>query len=306
MNVLVLGGNGFIGSHLVDKLLAERHTVRVFDKYTECFRKPIQEVEYCFGDFGNRGLVSDALADIDVVYHLISTTLPKTSNDDPIFDVQSNVIESLFLFEECIKQRVKKVVFISSGGTIYGKPTTLPVKEDDPKHPICSYGIAKLMIEHYLFLYNQLNGLSSIIIRPSNPYGPRQNPNGIQGIVPVFLDKLKKNEAIEIWGDGDIVRDYIYINDIVNGIYKAALINTPYTIFNLGSGIGYSINDVLKIITKVTGRKIKCKYSDKRLFDIPKIYLDISRAKKALSWEPVTSLDVGIKQTWDFIETLCT
>ena len=159
------------------------------------------------------------------------------------------------------------------------------------------------MIEHYLFLYNQLNGLSSIIIRPSNAYGPRQNPKGNQGIIPVFLGKLKEDEIIEIWGDGEIVRDYIYITDLVDGIYKATLIHTPYAIFNLGSGIGYSINDILKIINRVTGRKIKCKYLDKRLFDIPKIYLDINKAKNELSWEPITSLDDGINKTWEFIKT---
>lgn len=306
MNTLVLGGNGFIGSHLVDKLIAEGHAVRVFDKYKERFRKPIPGVEYCFGDFGNRGLVSNAILDIDIVFHIISTSIPKTSNDDPVYDVQSNVIESLFLFEKCIKQRVKKVVFISSGGTIYGAPQTLPVKEHDPKNPLCSYGITKLMIEHYLFLYNQLNRLNSIIIRPSNPYGPRQNPKGIQGIIPVVLGKLKENEIIKIWGDGEIVRDYIYVEDLVDGIYRAALLDVSYTIFNLGSGVGHSINEILRIIRKVTRLEIKVAYTKKRSFDVPKIYLDISRAKEELSWEPVTPLADGIKKTWDFIETLCT
>ena len=306
MNTLVLGGNGFIGSHLVDRLLSEGHTVRVFDKYKEYFRKPIKEVEYCFGDFGNRGLISDALADIDVVFHLISTTLPKTSNDDPVFDVRSNVVESLFLFEECIKQRVKKVVFISSGGTIYGEPETIPVIEDASKNPVCSYGITKLVIEKYLFLFNHLYGLRSAIIRPSNPYGPRQNPKSIQGVVPVFLGKIKDGEPIEIWGDGEVIRDYLYIDDLVDGIYKAALLDTPYAILNLGSGVGHSINEILRMIRKVVGREIKVTYTKRRSLDVPKIYLDISRARKDLSWEPVTSLDDGIKKTWDFIKKLCT
>lgn len=305
MNTLVLGGNGFIGSHLVDKLLAEGHTVRVFDKYKEYFREPLKEVEYCFGDFGNRGLVSDALADIDVVFHLISTTLPKTSNDDPVFDVQSNVVESLFLMEKCVACRVKKIVFISSGGTIYGESKIVPVKEDAPTNPVCSYGITKLVIEKYLFLFNHLYGFRSAIVRPSNAYGPRQNPKSIQGVIPVFLGKIKDGEPIEIWGDGDIIRDYLYIDDLVDGIYKATLLNTPYTIFNLGSGTGHSINEVLRMIRKVVGRKITVTYTKKRSLDVPKIYLDISKAKKEISWEPITSLDDGIKQTWEFINTLC-
>ena len=121
MNCLVLGGNGFIGSHLVDQLLAEGHRVRVFDKNEEYYRKPIASVDYQYGDFGNRGLLMEALTEIDTVFHLISTTLPKTSNDDPAFDVQSNVIETLFLLEQCIARKVKKIIFISSGGTIYGR-----------------------------------------------------------------------------------------------------------------------------------------------------------------------------------------
>ena len=306
MNTLVLGGNGFIGSHLIDRLLAEGHAVRVFDKYKEYFRKPIKEVEYSFGDFGNRGLVSDALADIDLVFHLISTTLPKTSNDDPVFDVQSNVVESLFLMEKCVACRVKKLVFISSGGTIYGNPKILPVIEDTPKNPVCSYGITKLMIEKYLFLFNHLYGLRSAIVRPSNPYGPRQNPKSIQGVIPVFLGKIKDGEPIEIWGDGEVIRDYLYIDDLVDGIYKVALLDTPYAIFNLGSGTGHSINEILRIIRKVVGREIKVTYTKRRSFDVPKIYLDISRAKEDLLWEPVTSLDDGIRKTWNFIKRLHT
>jgi len=304
VNTLILGGNGFIGSHLVDKLLADGHTVRVFDKYKEYFRRPIPEVEYCFGDFGNRGLLSDALADIDVVFHLISTTLPKTSNDDPVFDVQSNIIESLFLMEKCVACQIKKIVFISSGGTIYGESKILPVTEDGPKNPVCSYGITKLMIEKYLFLFGHLYGLRSAIIRPSNPYGPRQNPKSIQGVIPVFLGKVKAGEPIEIWGDGEIVRDYIYIEDLVDGIYRAALLEASYAIFNIGSGVGYSINEILRIIREVVGLETKVTYTEKRSLDVPKIYLDISGAKEELSWEPVTLLADGIKKTWDFIETL--
>lgn len=200
MNTLVLGGNGFIGSHLVDKLLAEGHKVRVFDKYEEHYRKPIAGGDYCYGDFGNRGLLADALNGIDIVFHLISTTLPETSNDDPVFDVQSNVVETLFLLEQCVAKKIQKVVFISSGGTVYGIPVELPVHEDNPTSPECSYGITKLVIEKYLALFKLLHGVNYVIVRPSNAYGDRQNPNSIQGAIPVFLNKVAKGESIEIWG----------------------------------------------------------------------------------------------------------
>jgi UDP-glucose 4-epimerase len=304
MNVLVLGGNGFIGSHLVDRLLLEGHAIRVFDKYEEHYRKPLSSVDYRFGDFGNRGLLGESVENIDVVYHMISTTLPKTSNDDPVFDVQSNVLESLSLFEKCVSSGVKKIIFVSSGGTVYGNPEKLPVTEEHPTNPLCSYGIMKLTIEKYLALFKQLYNLEYVIVRPSNPYGDRQNPMSVQGAIPVFLGKAVKNETIEIWGDGEIVRDYIFIDDLVDGLYRVATYNSPYRVFNMGSGVGHSLNDLLKIIRNVVGCQLKVHYAKKRSFDVPKIYLDISRARSELSWEAVTPMELGIKKTWDFIQKI--
>ncbi len=299
---LVLGGNGFIGSHLVDRLLAEGNQVRVFDKYEEHFRKPLSRVDYRFGDFGNRGLLAEALDGIDTVVHLISTTLPKTSNDDPAYDVQSNVIETLFLMEQCIVQKIKKFVFISSGGTVYGKPEKLPVSEDHATNPECSYGIAKLTIEKYLSLYHHLHGLNYVVVRPSNPYGARQNPNGIQGVITVFLGQIAQGKPIEIWGDGEVIRDYLYIDDLVEGIYRAAVTETMNRIFNLGSGTGHSLNDIVKTIRGITSRDVPVHYTAKRSFDIPEIRLDIKRAAHELSWSPTTSIDKGIQETWKFVE----
>ncbi|KIE44171.1 NAD-dependent epimerase/dehydratase family protein [Geobacter anodireducens] len=304
MNVLLIGGNGFIGSHLVDKLLEAGHKVRVFDKYEESYRKPLPEVDYRFGDFSNRGLLADALAGIDNVVHLISTTLPKTSNDDPVFDVQSNVVESIFLLEQCVARKIKRVIFISSGGTVYGKPETLPIGENSPTDPKCSYGITKLTIEKYLALFNLLYGLDYVVLRPSNAYGERQNPNNIQGAVTVFLSKVARGEPIEIWGDGDVVRDYIYIDDLVEGIYRAVIVNSPSRIFNLGSGTGYSLNEIVAAISRLTGRDVKAEYKPKRSFDVSRIILDISRARQELRWKPSTSLDSGIMKTWAFIKEL--
>jgi len=304
MRSLLLGGNGFIGSHLVDKLLAKGHSVRVFDKYEEHYRRPLAQVDYRFGDFGNRGLLPNILDGIDTVFHLINTTLPKTSNDDPVFDVQSNVIETLFLLEQCVSKGIKKIVFISSGGTIYGRPANLPVAEASSTEPECSYGITKLAIEKYLSLFNRLYGLNYTIIRPSNAYGSRQNPSGIQGVISVFLGKLAKNEPIEIWGDGEVVRDYIYITDLVAGIHKAAIIDTTDRIFNLGSGVGYSLNQIVDAMRTVTGMDVKIRYKDKRMFDVPKIVLDINKARELLSWTPCTPLITGIRETWDFIQRL--
>lgn len=304
MNVLILGGNGFIGSHLTDKLLAEGHAVRVFDKYPERYRQPLPQVDYRFGDFGNRGLLAEALPSIDVVFHLINTSLPKTSNDDPAYDVQSNVIETLFMLEKCVELGVKKVIFISSGGTVYGRPLHLPIAEDGQTDPECSYGITKLTIEKYLALYHHLHGLDYVVIRPSNPYGSRQNPHGIQGAIPVFLGKVAKGEPIEIWGDGSVVRDYLFIDDLVGGICRAAFSEAQDRIFNMGSGTGHSLNDIVASIRAVTGLDVRVNYKPGRSFDVPKIYLDITRALTQLGWEPKTSMNDGILQTWNFIRSL--
>jgi len=302
MKALVLGGNGFIGSHLVDRLLSEGHTVNVFDRQPERYRKPLEGVVYHIQDFGNRAMLDDALTQIDIVFHLVSTTIPKTSNDDPVFDVMSNVVETIFLLEQCVEKNVKKVVFISSGGAIYGSPKALPVQEDNPLNPRSSYGITKLAIEKYLWLFHNLYGLDYVIVRPSNPYGERQNYEGDQGVIAVLLAKVAKSQTINIWGDGTVVKDYIYIQDLIDGIYKAAMSKPAYRIFNIGSGIGYSLNNILAMITEKIERTISIEHGPQGAFDVPRIYLDIKRANNELGWEPKISLDIGLLRTWEFIK----
>lgn len=304
MRALILGGNGFIGSHLTDELLRHGSYVRVFDRYPELFRAPLSGVDYVFGDFGNRALVSAALAEIDVVYHLISTTLPQTSNDDPIFDVQSNVIETLALLQECVSRSINKFVFISSGGTVYGEPDKLPILEDSPTFPLCSYGITKLCIEKYLEMFRSLYGLEYVIIRPSNPFGPRQNPKGIQGVISVFLALMLEQRPITIWGDGSVIRDYIFVEDLVNGIYRSSVCASEHRIFNIGTGTGIALRELAAVCNACTGLMSRIDYLPQRAFDIPAVYLDINRAKQELGWQPRTSLVDGISRTLEFLRGL--
>jgi UDP-glucose 4-epimerase len=288
---LLLGGNGFIGSHLADSLLARGWQVRILDQAMERYRDPLPGVDYFLGSFGDQQLLNEALTGVDIVFHLISTTLPKTSNDDPAFDLDSNVIASIRLFEACVKRSIRKIVFLSTGGIIYGRPTSLPVPETHATEPDCSYGISKLSIEKYLALFHKLNGLEYVILRPSNPYGARQNPLGAQGVIAVFLGKIRAKKPIEIWGDGEIVRDYLHVKDLVEGICEAAIRSTPSRIFNLGMGIGHSLNDLCRDV----------RYAPSRLFDVPAIVLDVSRAKRELGWAPKISLEAGISDTWEFV-----
>lgn len=307
MNCLVLGGNGFIGSHLVDLLLREGHGVRIYDRADDRFRSRLARVEYIYGELGNQGLIRAALTDVDVVFHLVSTTIPGTSNADPAFDVQSNVVDTIRVLEECVDAKVKRFVFTSSGGTVYGIPRTVPIPESHPLNPICSYGVTKLAIEKYLALFGYLYGLEYAILRPSNAYGERQNPFGQQGVIGVFLGKIVRQEPIIIWGDGSVTRDFVYARDLAAAIYQAAIYDGfEERIFNIGSGSGVSINEILETLSAIIGQDLDIRYTEARQFDVPVNVLDISLARECLGWTPATDLVGGLSRTWTWIKEIFT
>lgn len=307
MNCLVLGGGGFIGSHLSRSLLDNGNNVTIFERpklkvspeVSAAWEKAgaSSNLKWIEGDFSNSNDTKEALNGIDIVYHLISTTLPKNSNDNPSFDIESNLIGTLKLLDEAVKQGVRKVVFISSGGTVYGIPNSIPIKEDHPLDPICSYGIAKLAIEKYLYLYHYLHGLNYCVLRISNPYGEWQRSSA-QGAVSVFLSRAIKNETIEIWGDGTVIRDYIHISDVIDVMLKSLDYNGDCRIFNIGNNRGYSLNDLLSIIESILGRPVIKKYTEARKLDVPVNVLDISKAREFLNWQPRVDLQKGMEMTY--------
>lgn len=305
MRVLIIGGNGFIGSHLTDVLVARGQSVRVYNRSRNPYLKENHhDVEYIYGDFSDQSLLKSALKDVEIVYQLISSTVPSTSNHNPVEDVAYNVIDTIKLLENCVNASVRKVVFPSSGGTIYGYPQRLPISESDPTNPICSYGITKLAIEKYLYLFNYLYGLDYSILRIANPYGPRQNPIGKLGAVTIFLNRILKNMPIQIWGDGEIVRDYIYILDVVEALYNVQYSNLTEKLFNIGSGEGISLNQLLIKIRQVIQDDFEVEYIEGRKVDIPINVLDITKAKTILQWKPTVQLEVGIEKTWQWLKTL--
>jgi UDP-glucose 4-epimerase len=313
MKALVIGGNGFIGTNLVSLLLAQGHQVRIFDRYPNRFGTPAaassaHPVQNVVGDFSNHGEIAEAVRDMDWVFHLAYTTLPQTSNDDPVYDIRSNVGDTVQLLQECVKNKIKKVVFISSGGTVYGVPKRAPILEDDPTDPICSYGITKLAIEKYLHLFQRLHGLEYVTARLSNPYGELQNPNAKQGAVGVFLGQIARNQPITIWGDGNVVRDYIYIGDTVKALlcaaeYKPEGPDSP-RVFNVGFGEGHSLNQLVDAIKDVVGPHVEVHYTESRPVDVPVNVLDITRARKYLGWQPEMTLHDGIGKSWQWINSL--
>ncbi|HVS73592.1 MAG TPA: NAD-dependent epimerase/dehydratase family protein [Phycisphaerae bacterium] len=310
MKCLVLGGAGFLGSHICDALAAAGHSVRIFDRF-EAAKTNIAHLlagadgkapaaELLQGDFGNASTVFDITRGIDVVYHLISTTLPKSSNDDMVFDVTSNVLPTLHLLDACRKNGVKKVIYASSGGTVYGIPTATPIPEDHHTHPICSYGIHKITVEKYLHLYYALHVLDYAVMRIANPYGERQRTDGAQGAVAVFLGKMLRGETIEIWGDGSVVRDYLYVGDVADAALKLATYAAGADgrrIFNIGGGHGLSLLQVVHGLGRALGKDPEVRFSPARALDVPVNVLDISLAKKHLGWTPATSFPEGLRKT---------
>jgi UDP-glucose 4-epimerase len=307
LRCLVVGGNGFIGSHLVDRLLERGRSVRIYDRGLNEFRVIAGgAAEYVEGELGNHGLIREAVEGMEVVYHFVSTTLPKTSNDDPIYDVRSNLIDTLQLLDVCVAAGVQKVIFASSGGTVYGVPKAVPIGEIHPTDPISSYGIMKLTIEKYLRLFHHLHKLDYTVLRISNPYGPYQNPASQQGAISVFLHRIYTGQPITIWGDGSVVRDYLYISDLVDALEMATLVETKDKVFNIGSGRGTSLNDLIDLMAAALHERPAVEYLPPRPLDVPTSVLDVSRARRELGWESKTDLTEGIARTWDWLCTLST
>lgn len=301
----VLGASGFLGSHLVHHLLKAGCQVHAFSRDSR--RNPLLTDELMpscsifTGDFFNTQDVERALVGCDVCFHLVSTTIPKSSNDDPLRDVRENLSGSLNLFECVRRAGVRKVVYASSGGAIYGKHLMPRISEDHPTDPLCSYGIVKLAVEKYLALYHELYGIDYAALRISNPFGPLQRASAEQGVIGVFLGKILRNEPLHVWGDGSVVRDYIYVEDVARALVQAARLNTEHHVFNIGSGAGLSLNEIIEMIRSVTGRDVVVKYDQNRAFDAPYSVLDVSRAYDELDWKALIAFEEGLCRTWEWL-----
>lgn len=304
MKTLILGGAGFIGSHLAEALLAQGHEVRIFDRPHIQIPAELKEchgIEWMQGDFLSVADIQAAVDGVELIFHLVSTTLPKNSNDDPGYDVGTNVIGSLHLLDAAVRLGIRKIVFISSGGTIYGIPGQIPIPETHPTDPLVSYGISKLAIEKYLKLYHELHGLDYAVLRVANPYGERQRTDMAQGAVAVFAKKALAGETIEIWGDGSVTRDYIYIADLIEAFVLAASYQGQERIFNIGGGHGLSLNQLLATLEELLARPVNRRFLPARKFDVPVNILDITRAREVLGWAPRTPFKVGLQRTLQWL-----
>ncbi len=300
---LVLGANGFIGSHLVDSLAEAGHVVRAFDRFSDNTTRFNQHknIEQLSGDFLNRADLEMAVQDMEYVFHFISTTTPITADADPLIDVDTNIRMSIELFQICATStNIKKVIFASTGGSIYGLNSAEHIDESVTPLPFSPYAIGKLTIEHYLRYFEKKHGLASLIYRISNPYGERQSLAHKQGVIPIFLQHIAKGEAVTVLGDGSMIRDYIYVKDIaqmITGSFEKA----TQRLYNLGGGHGTSISELITVIEQVLHKTVATKSQPSPPTFVQSSTLNTNRFEEEFGLKPTVNLEQGILKTWEYV-----
>lgn len=298
-DIAVIGGNGFIGRALVSRLAERGASVRVFDRFSRGSEVLASSgVTTVRGDFLSRSDLARAVSGTHTAVHALSTTTPATAQDDPAQDVQTNLLPSIALFDECARAGVRRVVFLSTGGAIYGSTAAELLTEDTIPRPVSPYAIGKLAIENYLRYFSATTGLRSTVLRLSNPYGPGQRAGRAQGLIPIALRAVRDGVAITQYGDGSMVRDYIHINDASRTIADVVLGDPQHDLYNLGSGVGATVGEVLAIIHQVTGRPLTLDRRPVPATFVSRSVLDTSRLRAEFPTNSVTSLTDGIRSTW--------
>ncbi|KUO68133.1 MAG: hypothetical protein APF80_08490 [Alphaproteobacteria bacterium BRH_c36] len=294
MNVLVTGGSGFLGRHLVPRLLSLGYSVRMLDVSDASWRDP--KVQFITSSVADESILNSAVSGCEAVIHLASSVIPKTSNDNPLLDARTNLVGTLKLLDASVNAGVRRFIYASSGGTVYGEPSVACVREDHPTDPICSYGIVKLAVEKYLALYQRLYGLESVSLRISNLYGEHQRHDTGLGVIATFCHKAVTGKTVEIWGDGTVSRDFIYVGDVVDAFAAGLAFEGQNLVANIGSGTSVSLNTILETIEGLTGNEVSKTYLPARAFDVHRTCLDVSLAGQKLGWRPRTSLGEGIER----------
>jgi UDP-glucose 4-epimerase len=294
--VLITGGRGFIGSHVADYFVANGWDVVVLGHGARSSDPLPSDLRVIRGSVGDRALLEQIFClGLDGVIHSACSSFPSSSNEDKVADARTNLLESLQLFECCVKHKVPKLIFASSGGAIYGIPQQLPIPEESPTNPICSYGIVKLALEKYLELYRGLHGLNYVSLRISNPYGPRQDPNGKQGVISVFAAKMLQHKPLTLWGKGDAVRDFVHVRDIAR-LFYLAMVSKEQGVFNAGSGVGISINDLIYMMSAELGIIPNIIRMEARKSDVPATVLNCRKARHSFGWVPEIPIEQGIRE----------
>ena len=299
MRILVTGGAGFIGSNVADRFVELGHEVAVFDDLSSGFREFVPaKARFFQGDLADAAAVERCVAEFepDVVDHHAAQIDVRKSVSDPVWDARVNILGSIGLLQACTRHRVRKVVYASTGGALYGEGRQLPATEDHPVNPEAPYGASKHTVEHYLYLWKLLHGLDYTVLRYPNVYGPRQNPHGEAGVNAIFIGLMLEGRRPRIFGDGNAVRDYLYVSDVVDA-NVLALENASGEMANLGTGVGTSVNDIVRELNAILSTKLDAIHDPPRPGEVQRIYLDASRAKRVLGWTPKVTFSEGLRRT---------
>jgi UDP-glucose 4-epimerase len=303
MKILVTGGAGFIGSHVVDMLIEAGHDVAVVDDLSTGRMSNLNPA----ARFYQLDIRSDEMKHVfeqerpEVVDHHAAQMDVRKSVEDPIFDADVNIQGSIKLAQLAIAYGVRKFIHISSGGAVYGEPVYLPCDEEHPVHPLCPYGASKYTFELYLYMFKELYNLDYSVLRYPNVYGPRQDPYGEAGVVAIFIGQMLAGKPVTINGTGDQVRDFVYVGDCARANLMT-LENGSGRVYNLGFGLGTTVNQIFDGLKAITGYPMDANHGPAKAGETFRIYLDASRAREELGWQPTVALDEGLRRTVEYFK----
>ncbi|MEE7493059.1 NAD-dependent epimerase/dehydratase family protein [Methylobacterium oryzae] len=298
LRCLVLGGGGFLGLNLCNRLAEAGAEVTCFSRSHPQAEVLDRRVARVVGQFADRLALANAVDRQDIVFHLIAGSVPESSNRDPNAELSAAPIATLHLLEICRAARIKKLVFSSSGGAIYGIPRAIPISEQAPTDPISAYGISKLMIEKSLHLYRHLHGIDYQILRIANPYGRFQLGTKHQGLIGSYIYRVLTDQPLEVWGTGSVVRDFLHIDDVSDAFLGAVDYQGPHKVLNVGSGRGLSVHQVITELKVAFGRDdLPCVHRPSRAADVPANVLDTALIRSELGWQPRVPLQTGLTGT---------
>jgi UDP-glucose 4-epimerase len=305
--VVVLGGLGFMGSHLCRRLLKDGYKVRIFDKgstgqtLTEEFPGQVDVFE---GNIARPDDVVKAIGNGTTVVNLIHTTVPGSSMADPVYDISSNVAATVGWLRLLDKTNVRRILYVSSGGTVYGLPESLPITETHPTNPICSYGITKLAIEKYTAMFADMFGIDYLILRPSNVYGPGQRLNVGQGVIGILARRALDGQPLEVWGTGSNLRDYLFIDDLTEAITALIVYEGQERVFNVSSGVGHSVVQIISVLEQHIQPFPMVTHFPERTFDTTINILDPSRIYAEIGWRPAIDLETGTLRAIEWLQSV--
>jgi UDP-glucose 4-epimerase len=300
-NILLLGGGGFIGTALARRLCENNFNVHILSKHF-----PAREIEpnmiFYQGNLDDKKILERVLPECRTVVHLASSTTPGSSSRQPALEADKNITPTLRFLDILQGYENVHIIFVSSGGTLYGNPESTPVNETHPLNPLSFHGAGKVALETFLRTFSNLPEKNTSIVRPSNVYGPGQSLRSGFGVIRTMLEHVRRGTVMEIWGDGTSVRDFLYIDDMLSALIRLIDFPNDNNTYNVGSGIGYSLNQLKEIIESVCGKKVPAIYRPSRKTDVKTIILDSSRLRNKTKWHPMVSLEEGVELTWKWLK----